>query len=103
LRNSLGTPNRSDEALPSEVAVVLESVARESAIKSFSAQSFTVKFPGEAMVETMKRFAPAREGRALYMVSGSRPLPKEAPGRVVVIIGTVQNGQLIHMRRVHSR
>ena len=55
------------------------------------------------MVETMKRFAPARKGRALYMVSGSRPLPKEAPGRVVVIIGTVQNGQLIHMRRLHSR
>jgi hypothetical protein len=103
LRNSLGTPNRSDEALPSEVAVVLESVARESAIKSFRAQSFRVKFPGEAMVETMKRFAPARKGRALYMVSGSRPLPKEAPGRVVVIIGTVQNGQLIHMRRLHSR
>jgi len=54
-------------------------------------------------VETMKRFAPAREGRALYMVSGSRPLPKEAPGRVVVITGTVQNGQLIHLRLLHSR
>jgi hypothetical protein len=55
------------------------------------------------MVETMKRFAPVREGRALYMVSGTRPLAKEAPGRVVVITGTVQNGELIHMRRVHSR
>jgi len=103
LRNSLGTPNLSDEALPGEVKTVLESVAQESGIKSFGAQSFTVNYPGEAMVETMKRFAPVREGRALYMVSGTRPLPKEAPGRVVVITGTVQNGQLIHMRRLHSR
>ncbi len=103
LRNSLGTPNLSDEALPAEVKTVLESVAQESGIKSFVAQSFTVNYPGEAMVETMKRFAPVREGRALYMVSGSRPLPKEAPGRIVIITGTVQNGQLIHMRRVHSR
>jgi hypothetical protein len=103
LRSSLGTPNLSDEALPGEVKTVLESVAHESGIKSFGAQSFTVNYPGEAMVETMKRFAPVREGRALYMVSGSRPLPKEAPGRIVIITGTVQNGQLIHMRRVHSR
>jgi len=103
LRNSLGTPNLSDEALPGEVKTVLESVAQESGIKSLGAQSFTVSYPGEAMVETMKRFAPVREGRALYMVSGTRPLPKEAPGRVVVITGTVQNGELIHMRRVHSR
>jgi len=103
LGNSLGTPNLSDEALPGEVKTVLESVAQESGIKSFGAQSFTVNYPGEAMVETMKRFAPVREGRTLYMVSGTRPLPKEAPGRVVVITGTVQNGQLIHMRRLHSR
>jgi hypothetical protein len=103
LRNSLGTPNKSGEDIPGEVRTVIESVALGSGIKSFGAQTFRVKYPDEAMVESMKRFAPAREGRALYMISGSRPLPKEAPGRVVVIIGTVQNGQLIHMRRVHSR
>jgi hypothetical protein len=103
LRNTLGTPNRSDEALPGGVGAVLQSIARESGIESFAEKSFTVKFAGEAMLETMKRFAPVREGRAIYMVSGTRPLPKEAPGRVVVIIGTVQNGQLIHMRRLHSR
>lgn len=103
LQNSVGTPNRSDEALPSKVGKVLQSVARESGIKSFGAQTFTVKYPGEALVETMKRFAPVRKGRVLYMVSGTRPLAKEAPGRVVVIVGTVQNGQLIHMRRRHSR
>jgi hypothetical protein len=103
LQNSVGTPNRLDEALPSKVGKVLQSVARESGIKSFGAQTFTVKYPGEALVETMKRFAPVRKGRVLYMVSGTRPLPKEAPGRVVVIVGTVQNGQLIHMRRLHSR
>jgi len=89
--------------VPGEVKTVFESLARESGIKRFGAQYFAVNYPGEAMVETMKRFAPVREGRALYMVSGSQPLPKEAPGRVVVITGTVQNGKLIHMRRLHSR
>jgi len=103
LRRSLGTPNRSDEAMPGGVGAVLQSIARESGIKSFGAQSFTVQYPVRAMVEAMKRFAPVREGRAIYMVSGTRPLPKEAPGRVVAIVGTVQNGQLIHMRRLHSR
>lgn len=103
LRRSLGTPKRSDEASPREVERVLRSAAQESGLESFRAQSFRVTYPGEAMVETMKRFARAREGRALYMVSGARPVPKEAPGRVVLITGTVQDGQLIHMRRVHSR
>jgi hypothetical protein len=103
LRKTLGTPNRSDEALPTDVGTVLQSIARESGLERFGAQSFAVKFPDEATVETMKRFAPVREGRALYMVSGARPLPKEAPGRVVVITGTVQNGKLIYMRRLHSR
>ena len=103
LWRTLGTPNRSDESLPGEVKRVLESLAQGAGIKSFGVQSFTVDYSGGAMVETMKRFAPAREGRALYMVSGSRPLPKEAPGRVVVVTGTVQNGQLIHLRLLHSR
>jgi hypothetical protein len=103
LRNNLGTPTMSDEALPSAVERALQAVARESGLKSFGSQSFTVKYAGRAMVETMKRFAPAREGRALYMVSGLRPLPKGTPGRVVVIVGTVQDGQLIHLRRLHSR
>jgi hypothetical protein len=89
--------------LPGQVKTALDSAAIESGLKSYGSQAFKVDYPGEAMVESMKRFADVREGRALYMVSGSRPLPKETPGRVVVITATVQNGQLIHMRRVHSR
>jgi hypothetical protein len=103
LRRSLGTPKRSDEALPREVGMVLRSVARESGLESLGAQSFRVTYPSEAMVETMKRFARAREGRALYMVSGTQPVPNEAPGRVTIITATVQDGQLIHLRRAHSR
>ena len=103
LRNSLGTPNLSDGVLPGDVKQILESLAKESGLSTYGGHSFRVDYPGEAMVETMKRFAPVREGRGLFMISGSRPLPKEAPGRVVILIGTVQNGQLIHMRRLHSR
>jgi hypothetical protein len=103
LQKGLGTPNRSDEAVPGAVGKVLQAAARESGLERFGSQSFTVKYPGGAMVEPLKRFASAREGRVLYMLSGVRPLPKETPGRVVVIVGTVQEGQLIHMRRLHSR
>jgi hypothetical protein len=103
LKNSLGIPNPSAESLPGEAKTVLETVAKESGIKSFGAQSFRVDYPGTAMVESMKRFAPDRERRALYVLSGTRSLPKEAPGRVVIITGTLQNGRLVHMRRVHSR
>ncbi len=103
LWKSLGALESSDEAMPSEVAKILESAARESGVTGFGARSFMVKYRDEAMAGTMKRFGPVREGRALYMVSGSRPLPKEAPGRVVAIVATVQNGQLIHLRRLHSR
>ncbi len=103
LRNSLGILERSEGAMPAEVLKILDSAARESGVKSFGAHSFTVTYRDKAMAGTMKRFTPEREGRALHMIVGTRASAKSAPGRVVAIVATVQNGQFIHMRRLHSR
>ena len=51
----------------------------------------------------MERFAGVRQGRSVYMLSGTRSVPVDTPGRVVALVATVQDGDLIHMRRLHSR
>jgi hypothetical protein len=103
LWNSLGILESSEQKMPIGVMRILVSAARTSGLMSFGTRSFRVRYRSEAMGRKMRRFSPERKSRALYMLSGTRSLPKEAPGRVVVIIGTVQKGQLIHMRRLHSR
>ena len=55
------------------------------------------------MKGAMSRFAALRRERALYLLVGSRDLPQGAPGRVVALVATVQEGTLIHMRRLYSR
>jgi hypothetical protein len=103
LQSSLGTVSKSDRTIPSDIATVLEGMAKKSSIKKFGTQSFSVAFPTEAMKGDMMLFTSIRKGRAVYMLSGQRPVPKEAPGRYVALVATVQNGQLIHIRRLHSR
>ena len=103
LWKSLGKLQSSNATVPPEVAKILESVAAESGIEAFGFRSFAVAYRAEAMGRAMKRFAPGRGERKLYMLVGKRAGAKEAPGRVVAIVATVQNGELIHMRRLHSR
>jgi hypothetical protein len=103
LERSLGKLKSSDAPVPSEVAKILEAAAAESGIKAFGFRSFDVAYRKEAAARVMKRFAPVREGRQLYMVVGAKAAATDAPGRVVAIVATVQNGEMIHMRRLHSR
>jgi hypothetical protein len=103
LWKSLGKLQSSDVPVPPEVAKILESVAAESGIEAFGFRSFAVAYRAEAMGRAMKRFAPGRGERKLYMLVGKRAGAKGTPGRVVAIVATVQNGELIHMRRLHSR
>jgi hypothetical protein len=103
LLGTLGAVERSEEPVPSLVARVFERGARESGIKTFGMQSFSLSFPQEAMKGDMERFFGIRQGRAVYMLSGTRPVSTETPGRVIVLVATVQDGDLIHMRRLHSR
>jgi hypothetical protein len=103
LQRGLGTVSKSNQTMPPDVATVLEGMARKSSIKKSSVRSFSVAFPTEAMKGDMARFTSLRRGRSVYMLSGKRPVPKDAPGRFVALVATVQNGQLIHTRRLHSR
>jgi hypothetical protein len=55
------------------------------------------------MKGNMSHFAELRRGRTVYMLVGKTDLPPGSPGRVVALVATVQDGQMIHMRRLHSR
>jgi hypothetical protein len=90
-------------AVPPHVAAILESAAKESAIAVFGTWSFDVAFPAEATKGKMSQFSELRKGRAVHMLVGKKDLPPGSPGRVVALVATVQDGQLIHMRRLHSR
>jgi hypothetical protein len=103
LLSTLGAVEKSEEPVPSLVAKVLERGARESGISVFGIQSFRLSFPQKATKGDMERFAGVRQGRGVYMLSGTRAVPMNAPGRVIALVATVQDGDLIHMRRLHSR
>lgn len=103
LQRTLGAVRGSGTNVPPVVAGVLEAVARESGIRDFGTRAFDVAFPGEAMKGAMSRFAEMRRGRSVHMLAGRKDLPARAPGRVVVVVATVQAGEMIHMRRLHSR
>jgi len=103
LQRSLGAVKRVSEAVPSEVAEILESTARESAVSSFGTRAFDVAFPAEAAKGNMSRFAEIRKARAVHLLVGKRDQPAGTPGRVVALVATVQDGRLIHLRRLHSR
>lgn len=103
LATTLGTVKRVREEVPAQMAEVLASAARESGIRNFGIKAFALSFPGQAMKRNMMRFNEARKGRKIHMLIGNRDLPKGAPDRVVALVGTWQDGKLMHMRRVHSR
>jgi len=103
LQRTLGAVKKTLEITPPSVVEVLEAAARESDVQGFGAQTFNVAFPREAMKGDMSRFAETRKGRAVHMLIGKRDVPPGAPGRIVAIVATIQDGQMIHMRRLHSR
>jgi hypothetical protein len=103
LQSSLGAVENLKEPVPAHVAKVFETGAKESGIKSFGMQSFSLSFPGKAMKGEMERFAGTRQARNVYLLSGTRAVPEGTPGRVVALVATVQDGEFIHMRRLHSR
>jgi hypothetical protein len=103
LQRSLGTVKRTTQAVPPEVVEIFKSAARRSAVAGFGTRAFDVAFPAEAMKGNMSRFAELRKGRAVHLLVGKKDLPPGSPGRVVALVATVQDGKLVHMRRLHSR
>ena len=103
LQSSLGAVEKSGATVPRSVREVFDRGASESGLKTFGIQSFRLTFPKGATKGDMERYAGIRQGRGVYMLSGTRSVPVDAPGRVVALVATVQDGDLIHMRRLHSR
>jgi hypothetical protein len=103
LTATLGAAKKVRERIPPKMKNVLVSAARESGLRKFGTHSFNLSFPGQAMKSNMMRFDSARKGRSIHMLIGNRDLPKGAPGRIVALVGTWQDGKLMHMRRIHSR
>jgi hypothetical protein len=103
LQRSLGAVKTTAASVPPDVAEILASAAKESAVSGFGTRAFNVAFPADAMKGSMSRFAEVRRGRAVHLLVGRKDLPPGAPGRIVALVATVQEGQLIHLRRLHSR
>jgi hypothetical protein len=103
LQRSLGAVKKAAKTIPPEIAQILKSAAKESALSSFGTLAYDVAFPAEAMKGNMSHFAELRRGRTVYMLVGKTDLPPGSPGRVVALVATVQDGRMIHMRRLHSR
>jgi hypothetical protein len=103
LQRTLGVAKRTAAAVPPDVAGILESAAKESAIAAFGTRAFDVSFPAEATKGKMSHFSELRKGRAVHMLTGKKDLPPGSPGRVVAVVATLQDGQLVHLRRLHSR
>jgi len=103
LSGNLGTAGRADEEVPFRKARLLESAAKEAGVRKFKIIPFNISFPRERIKGCMKQIGEARKGRMIYMLTGKRNLPRGAPGRVVSLTMTLQDGEVIHMRRLHSR
>jgi hypothetical protein len=87
----------SEAAPPDKVARVLADLTRESGLKGDVARlSFEVKPRGAG---------DAGAGRRVHVVKGRPPLDPSEPGvvRLVAIIATEEDGQLLHVRRLHAR
>jgi len=104
LQQSLGAAKANQSRAPAHVTRALNTAAKEAGIKQeLARQSYAVAFPKSAVASgDMKAFAAARRGRAVYTLVGEKRASGKVP-RVVVLAATVQDGKIVHMRRVHSR
>jgi len=102
LQRTLGAVEPSRARAPSGVAKTLSQAANESGIiRVLGRQAYSVVFPPSASAG-VKRFAAARRKRQVFALVG-RKSTRGRVKRTVVLVATVENGNIVHMRRVHSR
>ena len=82
--------------VPLGVKRVLANIARESGMTLQSAvQSYKVVANARAQTEV--------KHRRIYLLTGTLHDHARENGRVISIIATTERGQIVHLRRVHSR
>ncbi len=102
LEHSVGAARPMRARPPAHVTRALNAAAKESRIRELSRQSYAVSFPKSASGGDMRQFAAARRGRSVYLLLGEKISPDKVK-RVVALAATVENGAIVHLRRVHSR
>ena len=102
LEQSVGAARPMQARPPAHVTRALNAAAKESRIKELTRQSYAVSFPQSASTGDMKQFAATRRGRSVYLLLGEK-ITSDKVKRVVALAATVQDGTIVHMRRVHSR
>jgi len=104
LSRTLGTVKKSAEEVPGKIAGLIEAMAKETGISNFNIKTFSIEFPKDGIKGNMRRLDGLRKGRLICMLTGiKKNVPKAAPGRIVALTATLQDGEIIHMRRIHSR
>jgi hypothetical protein len=102
LQQSLGAAKPIRARSPAYVTRVLNAAAKESRVTELSRQSYAVTFPRTASSGGMRQFAATRRARSVHTLIGEK-VGSDKVKRVVVLAATVQDGVIVHMRRVHSR
>ena len=92
-----------DIAPGAKVSRVLLAAARDSDLRGVTRQSFKVAFPKGAAVDEMRQFAIKRQGRSVHLLIGVRGDPSNKLPQMAALVATVQDGEIIHLRRVHRR
>lgn len=104
LHRSLGSVVEHSAPPPAHVLRLLESAASEAGLQSPTHKSFTVQFPASAHRGELQPFRERRSHRSVHMTTGrvGDAQGKDLP-RLVTLIATVEDGEVVHLRRVHSR
>lgn len=108
LQQTLGAVVPAGGEVPKEIIGLLKAAAKESGlgVGADNIRVFGVQYGKGAKAPEMKAFESARSGRMVYSLTAKVPGKQTAQHphrRVLGLIATVQGGQLIHLRRVHSR
>jgi hypothetical protein len=104
LAESVGAATEAALRTPKAVLGVLTKAARETGLQRPQLHTYRVAFPGGATPKGMRNVAAQRRERSIHMLVGRKKgAPNGGPVGLTAIIATVQEGKLVHLRRVHGR
>src|SRR5262249_3781928 len=95
LARTLGAVQPLRSTPPLGVQRVLAAIGRESGLGKWTISAYKVAAGGRSRKEISQR--------RIYTLSGCVGGRVAAGGRLVSIIATTERGQIVHLRRVHSR
>lgn len=103
LQQTLGAVEPARRTAPAAVKRVLTAAARESGLREVARESFAVEFPKGVQKGELRKFEKARKNRSVHLLLGEGGQGEGKVGAGSAIIATVQDGELVHLRRVHRR